>query len=102
MNAGEFTKHRDLIRAARRSNAWRKRALLRLLAEARAVHIDTSRIKLPNGQIVCTWRRYITEQSAVATLVHVEAEHRQPIRAYCCNFCYGWHLTSSLSHFEAK
>ncbi len=105
MNAGEFQRQRARIEASRdRSNAWRKRAMVRLMAEAGA-NLDkpgprATGYNLPNGKIICIKHRYRSEAEAHDALRQIAAIGQSrvssPIRAYPCFKCNGWHVTSKL------
>jgi hypothetical protein len=102
MNAGQFIRKRErMLSEQGRSNAWRKRALARLISEARAEPQTTGRrvlsYRLPDGQHVCVKQRFRSEQRAVDAMAEMRREidgRRKPIRAYPCYFCNGWHITS--------
>lgn len=103
MNARQFAAARERIlsQSPGRSNDWRKRALARLAAEARAEpQTSGKRVlswRMPTGQHVCVKHRYTSEIRAVSAMdeMHRETDgRRKPIRAYPCYFCSGWHITS--------
>lgn len=104
MNAADYLRKRDLIQcnSAGRSNDWRKRALKRLTAEARGDKVDIGgkvvAIRLPNGEMVCSKFRYISKESADASLGMIlrstSTRAKTPQRVYFCCTCKGWHLTS--------
>ena len=54
--------------------------------------------RLPNGEMVCVKERHRDEAAALAALARIQASnwnnHRVPQRAYQCDHCHGWHLTS--------
>ena len=103
MNAAQFERERAVIesRSPGRTDKWRKRALAKLVQREGVEVVSTGRrvisYKLPNGQAVCQKRRFRCEDSALDTLRQIAAEHeprKQPIRAYACFVCLGWHVTS--------
>jgi hypothetical protein len=107
MNAGRFERDRCRIESEPgRSNAWRKRALQHLIRQAGAEPISTGKrvvaYRLPDGKMVCKKRRFQNEQQALDTLRMIAAEHeprtKQPVRAYACYACMGWHITSWRNH----
>ncbi len=107
MNAGKFARQRALIEAdRRRTPAWRKKALARLVAEAGAEQINTGKrlisYKMDGGKYVCVKQRFKTEEKATETIemiFHEGSERaKKPSRAYFCNWCHGWHLTSEALH----
>lgn len=52
---------------------------------------------LPTGEWLCAKHRYVGEQAANDELANIQAHgrgYKLPARAYVCNYCGGWHLTS--------
>lgn len=103
MNARQFATARERIlsQSPGRSNDWRKRALARLIAEARAEPQHSGKRilswRMTTGQHVCVKHRYTTEARATDAILEMHREtdgRRKPIRAYACYFCNGWHITS--------
>lgn len=103
MNAREFLKRRARIEHERtRPNWWHRRALAHLIREAGAVPVvGGTRVvayRLASGEIVCTKQRFKDEDLATKTLQMIHDEHqprdREPVRAYACGHCKGWHITS--------
>jgi hypothetical protein len=102
VNARDFSRRRELIeRNDKRGSAWKKRATLRLAAEAGALTITAGgRIlgyRLKDGSGVCVKRRYHSSDAAAVALSSINATdgtQTKPIRSYACRCCLGWHLTS--------
>lgn len=102
MTPAQFAKQRGRIEAAPgRTNAWRKRAIKQLAAEAQAIpKRSAGRVlsyQFPSGRCVCTKHRYASEAQANDALrqINLETDGRtKPKRAYACFFCMGWHVTS--------
>lgn len=105
MNAGEFIKRRTKIEGERgRAAGWQRRAFDRLVREARAEPVFAVAAKrvvafrLGGGEIVCVKQRFKTEPAAAQSLqmIHEERQPREhvPVRAYHCDHCKGWHITS--------
>ncbi|BAO20642.1 hypothetical protein [Pseudomonas phage PPpW-3] len=107
MNAGEFAARRARINneAWRRSPAFAKRALARLVREARAADMRSEcgkhlGWKLPNGQVVCRKEAFRTQEDADQALARIAAHlernqnNKVPTRTYQCPCCKNWHLTS--------
>jgi hypothetical protein len=102
MNASTFAKQRAKIehRAGARA-AWMRKAMEHLVREADATTITVRghavAWQLPNGQVVCVKRRYTGQPLAEFELKHIRAKSTRdhvPLRAYSCQHCGGWHLTS--------
>lgn len=101
MTAQEFARRRGRIFLARRSSRWLRRALKNLELEAGAKPVRYSgRLighQMPCGQFLCVKRRYKTEAlalDALETCKSAPLEYRRERRAYQCDRCGGWHLTS--------
>ena len=45
---------------------------------------------------------YITEREAILGLLQVRRIHEVRQRIYKCDECIGWHLTSSLYHWQTE
>jgi hypothetical protein len=105
MNAAQFARTRDRIaREAKSRKGYEVKAMRRLIREARALIVICGRSiigwRLPDGSIVCYKRRYVTQDAAVADMLGIQAEYGKrglPRRAYHCDFCGGFHLTSKIS-----
>lgn len=102
MHASEFARKRAKIerRAGGRAAFFRK-AMNHLVHEAGAVVIVMGgRLvgwRMTDGSVVCTKQRYrdeITAQLALATIGQHARHKHIPVRAYACQHCNGWHLTS--------
>lgn len=55
-----------------------------------------TKVRTCNGK-----RRYRSHQEAIQSLHHIKntsKRDRQPVRAYECPRCHGWHLTSLEEH----
>lgn len=104
MTPERFAQLRDKITQRHgRTNAWRKRAFRRLLAEAGAVaHLTNGRTlsyRLATGKYVCVKQRFATEGQALGVIEQINLENdgrKKPTRAYPCFFCMGWHVTSEV------
>jgi hypothetical protein len=104
MNAAQFSRARQRIeREAKSRKGYGTKALRRLVREARAVTvIGGTRIigwRMRDGTMVCRKDRYSTRDQAVAVMLGIQAEYGKagkPRRAYECNFCGGFHLTSRI------
>jgi len=102
MRAAEFARKRAQIIQRLKYEKQRKRALTRLVHEANASLVvaggKVAGYQLPGGEIVCIKRRYKTKPQAELELQLMHAcnndKHRVPVRAYPCEYCKGWHLTS--------
>lgn len=108
MNVHKFIKRRAIIERRYAGRAWKKRraAMDRLVREAgAAVIIIKGRLigwQLPDGKTVCVKTRYRDQGSADDDLQRIRALNltgkHVPIRAYACDRCKGWHLTSQPPH----
>jgi hypothetical protein len=102
MNAREFIKQRAKIGSHKDRAKWQRKAFDKLLREAGAAPIVMMKrvvaYQLANGEIVCTKQRFKDEPAAVKTLQMIHSEHQprvhEPVRAYPCQHCKGWHITS--------
>lgn len=107
MHAGEFARRRARIVSdkggSRRLHGprYRVKALRALVRRAGAAliipHGRRVGYRLPDGSVACDKQRFRTERAALAELdrIHMHAAHAYvPVRAYLCNWCDGWHLTS--------
>jgi hypothetical protein len=105
MNAAQFSRARDRIgREAKARKGYEAKAMRRLIREARAVIVISGRTiigwRMPDGAIVCYKRRYGTIGAAQMDMLGIQAEYGKrgvPRRAYQCDFCGGFHLTSKIS-----
>jgi len=53
--------------------------------------------RLPDGSVACEKQRFRCRDTAEAELIRIrrDAAHSYiPVRAYLCDWCDGWHLTS--------
>ena len=102
MNAGQFARRLAYIEHQhKRSRDYKRKAVRSLVREAGAIPMARSGKltgwRLPNGQIVCKKRRYKSHDEAALELLIIQARpwtKKVPTRAYHCNLCHGWHLTS--------
>ncbi|PZQ21142.1 MAG: hypothetical protein DI569_12820 [Sphingopyxis macrogoltabida] len=103
MTGRKFARQRARIIARARSDSHAKRAIAHLAREAGALPVKAGHKLLghvlPDGFTVCEKRRYASEGAAIAELTGVRAfahlqPHKTPVRAYACDHCRGWHLTS--------
>lgn len=108
MSPREFERRRARIESApKRGSSWRKRALQKIVRESGAEVVIAARkviaYKMASGEFVCKKQRFKTEPDAIAVLGMIANEHQprlnQPIRAYPCYCCKGWHLTSERSRY---
>lgn len=105
MNAAQFSRQRARIaREAKQRRGFGPNALRKLVREARAVTIVRSRRivgwRLPDDSVVCVKHRYQAQGDAIMDMLGIQAEYGKrglPRRAYQCDFCGGWHLTSQIS-----
>lgn len=79
----------------------RRRVLQRLVRQAGAAYIIThgkiTGYRLPDGSVVCRKKRYQSAQTAATDLQQIAFTTRHahiPVRAYPCDRCHGFHLTS--------
>jgi hypothetical protein len=105
MNATEFARRRGRIEhQEHKPQAWRTKAMAALIRQAKAVPLQHETklqgYQLPNGQVVCVKQRYRTEERADQQLAQIERLQgntaKKPHRAYLCQRCCGWHLTSQI------
>lgn len=102
MKAHEFMRRRARLAQEHRPAWWMRKAFDKLLREAGAVpQIAAKRVvayRLSSGEIVCNKQRFKNEDAAGETLTMIQNEHqhrpREPVRAYYCGHCKGWHITS--------
>lgn len=105
MNAAQFARARERIaREGRGRRGYESKATRKLVREARArTLVWGKRIigwRMPDGTLVCRKRRYGSQEAAALDMLALQAEHGKrglPRRAYQCEFCGGWHLTSKIS-----
>ena len=86
-----------------RGKSWAKKALRRLDEEFGAEEINCGNkrvgVELDSGKVICKKKTFKSVQAAesVLTQIALAAEGRPegtPSRAYQCQHCNGWHLTS--------
>lgn len=102
MNARDFTRQRSLINRQYESKRQRRKAMAGLLKRSGAALVVISArhvgFRLRTGEIVCVKDRFKNERQALLAMGRIqEAELdgvRVPKRAYQCQRCLGWHLTS--------
>ncbi len=103
MNAAEFSRRRGRIESRNRLSPRRARTeMSHLVRDARAIIVVIRRrvvgYRMQSGEFVCVKHRFRDEAHAVAAIDVIRATntmcHRAPTRAYLCNWCNGWHLTS--------
>jgi hypothetical protein len=108
MNAAQFARARDRItREGKGRKGYETNAMRRLIRDARALIVICGQSivgwRMTDGAIVCHKRRYGTREAAVADMLGIQAEYGKrwaPRRAYQCDFCGGFHLTSKISISE--
>jgi hypothetical protein len=103
MRTAEFVRRRARIEHASRGRRYRVE-IRALLKRSRAVPIIAyGRIvgyRLSDDGVACVKQRFRSEASAVAELVSIRQTANNsyiPVRAYECEWCHGWHLTSQPS-----
>ena len=102
MQAGEFARRLARIECSHRRGAGFRRKATRALGKraGAAIIIPQGRrvgFRMTDGSVVCHKQRFRTTESAVAELERIahHASHAYiPVRAYRCEWCGGWHLTS--------
>ncbi len=107
MRAGEFARRRARIESDKglkcrpHSPAFQRKALRALAKRAGAALIVPigRRIgyRLPDGSVACAKQRYRTHEAADAELQRIAVHASRayvPVRAYRCDWCGGFHLTS--------
>lgn len=103
MNGHQFASKRGRILHRPRSERHTRRAIERLAREcgAQPVYVGRKLVahEFPDGFVVCEKRRYRDHAAAMAELRNVHAfahlhDHKLPGRAYQCERCGGWHVTS--------
>jgi len=101
MNAAEFARRRARIeRFALKTRRYR--AMMRsLMKRSRAIPILAfGRLvgwRLPDGSVACVKQRFRTQAAALLELsgiARTSSHSYIPVRAYQCEWCGGWHLTS--------
>lgn len=80
---------------------YRRKAIRALLKRSgAALIVPNGRFvgyRMKDGSVVCVKQRFHTRASAEVELARIgrHASHDYvPVRAYCCEWCGGWHLTS--------
>lgn len=104
MNPRHFPGKRARVIYRARSERHARKALAHLAREAGAqpVYVGGRLVRhvLPDGWAVCEKRRYSSEAAALAELqgvrafAHLHPGRKLPVRAYACEHCHGWHVTS--------
>jgi len=103
MKLREFTRRRALITSRHHGIGKRyRKEMAHLIRDAGAVPVVIARkiagYRLKCGKIVCVKERFRTELAALHTMKMIHDtnhnQHRVPVRAYYCSYCFGWHLTS--------
>lgn len=103
MKAGDFARRRARIECdkAPHGRGFQRKALRALVKRTGAALIvpNGKRVgyRLPDGSVACEKHRYRSRETADAELarIAVHASHAYiPVRAYRCEWCDGWHLTS--------
>lgn len=107
MKAGDFARraaqieHGDGWRNCNRGKGFRRKALRALAKRAGAALIlprgKFVGYRMPNGSVACLKERYRSAESAdlVLCCVAMHSTHQHvPVRAYRCEWCGGYHLTS--------
>lgn len=102
MHASEFARKRAKIeRRAGNRSAFLRKAIEHLVREADAVAIVARGAvvgwQMTDGSVVCIKVRYRDSEAASAELQRVARYARNqhvPVRAYRCQWCGGFHLTS--------
>ncbi|MDT9046456.1 MULTISPECIES: hypothetical protein [Enterobacteriaceae] len=101
MNAAQFARRRGRIERQHQGRR-RQRELAHLVRDAKAALVIVERkvvgYRLPNGEMVCIKDRYRDEAAALQAMERMQSSnwngHRVPVRAYHCEHCRGFHLTS--------
>lgn len=102
MHAADFARHMGRINATqRRGKHYQRKAMLALTKRANAALIvprgHVVGYRLPDGSVACLKQRFRSADTAGAELQRISchASHSYiPVRAYQCDWCNGWHLTS--------
>lgn len=102
MNAAQFNRKRAAIDRRARGRAWFvRKAVAHLMRDAGAVPVVAGGrvvgFQMPDGSVACSKQRYRDDVSAQLELARIarHASHGYvPVRAYRCEFCAGFHLTS--------
>ncbi len=85
----------------RRGREFHRKALRALVKRSNASLIaprgHVIGYRMPDGSVACIKQRFRSEEAASAELLRI-ARHASrsyiPVRAYLCDWCGGWHLTS--------
>jgi hypothetical protein len=102
MHAGEFARRLARINFTQRRGAeFRRRATRALVKRAGArlfsAHGREVGYRMQDGSFACHKQRFRRQEAAFAELerIGIHASHAYiPVRAYQCEWCGGWHLTS--------
>lgn len=107
MRAGEFARRRARIQCDRGDKlrphgaGYQRKALRALVKRSgAALIVPNGRVvgyRMRDGSVACMKQRYRSETAAHAELSRIasHASHSYvPVRAYRCEWCDGWHLTS--------
>lgn len=102
MKAAEFTRRRVRAEIEYRAKGRSYKAALRhLVQRSKAVIVVANNkiigYRMTDGSVSCLKRRYQNSIDAELDLarIHAKANHGHiPVRAYRCEWCHGWHLTS--------
>lgn len=102
MHASEFARKRAKIeRRAGNRPAFVRKALEHLVREADAAVFYAGRQvvgwQMPDGGVVCVKRRFLDwamAQNELAKIAQYAKNPNVPVRAYRCQHCGGFHLTS--------
>ena len=103
MNGHRFASKRGRILHRPRSERHARKAIAKLAREYGGwpVYVGSKLVAhaFPDGFMVCEKRRYRDRDAAMAELQNVHAfahlhNHKLPGRAYHCERCGGWHVTS--------
>lgn len=108
MNAAQFARKLALIEHKGRGRKGFAERATRALAREQGVAAIVAAGKvvgyrMTTGEAVCVKDRYPDHETAVHHLESMAASavdnpHRVPVRAYPCDACKGWHVTSMKNH----
>lgn len=102
MNAATFARFMEKIERRMHGKPGRQLKAIRSMARReRAALVFTNGkligFRLRDGSMVCRKRRYRDEAAALvdlARIIYTSTSSKVPVRAYRCENCAGWHLTS--------
>lgn len=105
MNAAQFSRARQRIeRESKDRRGFGPKAMRRLIRQADAATViwgaKIMGWRMPDGVMVCVKDRFTTRERAASEMLGIQAQKGKkgmPRRAYQCQFCGGWHLTSKIS-----